>query len=159
MHWGVEYQTSPTAEQKKLADFLFENGADIIIGNHPHVLQPMEKREITLPNGSTKQGFLVYSLGNLLADQNKNYTRDTAIIYLQITKNTDGKINIDSVTYTPIYIYKDSTKSANKFELIDLKSTIASYEAGYTSNISSKTYSLFKTELENIKKILGEELQ
>ena len=46
MHWGVEYQTIPNAEQKELADFLFNNGADIIIGNHPHVLQNFEKREI-----------------------------------------------------------------------------------------------------------------
>ena len=44
MHWGTEYQTSPNSEQTSLANFLFENGADIIIGNHPHVIQPMEKR-------------------------------------------------------------------------------------------------------------------
>ena len=43
MHWGIEYQLKQNAEQEKLADLLFENGVDIILGSHPHVLQPMEK--------------------------------------------------------------------------------------------------------------------
>lgn len=47
MHWGIEYQTSPNAEQKELADFLFANDVDIILGSHPHVLQKMEKRTVT----------------------------------------------------------------------------------------------------------------
>ena len=104
MHWGVEYQTIPNAEQKELADFLFNNGADIIIGNHPHVLQNFEKREITLSNGTTKDGFVVYSLGNLLADQNKKYTRDSAILTLNITKDENDKIKINTVKYVPTYI-------------------------------------------------------
>ena len=48
MHWGVEYVTKPNKNQKDLADFLFQNGVDVILGGHPHVLQPMEKREISL---------------------------------------------------------------------------------------------------------------
>ena len=96
MHWGIEYKTSPNSEQEDLTNFLFENGTDIIIGNHPHVLQPMEKREISLPDGNKKDGFVIYSLGNFLADQNKNYTRDSAILNLSITKNPVGKITIDS---------------------------------------------------------------
>ena len=42
---------------------LFKNGADIILGSHPHVLQQMEKREIKLEDGSKKEGFIIYSLG------------------------------------------------------------------------------------------------
>lgn len=159
MHWGIEYQTSPNSEQKELADFLFKNGADIIIGNHPHVLQSMEKREIALEDGSTKDGFVVYSLGNFLADQTKNYTRNSAILNLAITKNLDGKISIDSATYTPIYTYKDPSKSSQKFKIIDLGNTISSYEAGYDTSIGTTAYHTFKSELENIKKLLGEEIK
>jgi len=43
MHWGTEYRTSANEEQKQLADFLFKNGVNVILGNHPHVLEPMEK--------------------------------------------------------------------------------------------------------------------
>lgn len=159
MHWGIEYQTSPNSEQKDLADFLFKNGADLIIGNHPHVLQSMEKRDIALDDGSHKDGFVVYSLGNFLADQNKNYTRDSAILNLNITKDSDDKIKINSATYTPTYIYKDTSKSSNKFKILNLKNSIDSYEAGYNSNLSKNTYNTLKTELNNIKKILGDDIK
>ncbi len=159
MHWGIEYQTTPNSEQKDLADFLFQNGADIIIGNHPHVLQNMEKRDIVLEDGTHKDGFIVYSLGNFLADQNKNYTRDSAILNLNITKDQDNKIKINSATYTPTYIYKDTSKQTNKFKILNLKNTIDSYEAGYSPNLNKTTYNTFKTELNNIKNILGEEIK
>ena len=159
MHWGVEYQTIPNAEQKELADFLFNNGADIIIGNHPHVLQNFEKREITLSDGTTKDGFVVYSLGNLLADQNKKYTRDSAILTLNITKDENDKIKINTVKYVPTYIYKDTSKSSQKFKIINIKNAIDSFDAGYSPNLSSSTYNTFKTELSNIKRILGEEIK
>ena len=159
MHWGIEYQTIPNTEQKELADFLFKNGADIIIGNHPHVLQNYEKREITLEDGSTKDGFVVYSLGNFIADQNKKYTRDSAILNLNITKNTEGKIKINSVKYTPTYIYKDTSKSTKKFKIINITNAIESYEAGYSPNLNKNTYNTFKTELQNITNILGDEMK
>ena len=155
MHWGQEYQNLPNNEQKDLADFLFQNGTDIIIGNHPHVLQHMEKREITLSDGTTKDGFIVYSLGNFLADQSKTNTRNSAILNLKITKDTENKIHINSSTYIPIYTYKDSSQSNKKFKIIDLKNTIASYEAGYDTSLSATTYKTYKKELENVDKILG----
>lgn len=158
IHWGTEYQTSPNAEQKEIADLLFNNGADIIIGNHPHVLQPMEKREIKLDDGTTKDGFVVYALGNLLADQNKKYTRSSAILNLNITKNADGKISINQATYTPVYTYKNTNVSTHKFKIVDLENAIASYEANYDTSIGKTVYNTFKTELENIKKIIGEEI-
>ena len=159
MHWGVEYQTSPNDEQRRLADLLFQNGADIIIGNHPHVLQPMEKRQITLEDGSVKDGFIVYSLGNFLADQNKTYTRDSAILNLNITKSAEGKISINSATYIPIYTYKNTSKSYQKFKILNIKNTIASFEAGYDTSIGNATYKTLSTELDNIKKIIGEEIK
>ena len=159
MHWGIEYQTTPNSEQKDLADFLFKNGADIIIGNHPHVLQNFEKREITLDDGTSKDGLVIYSLGNLLADQNKKYTRDSAIMNVSVTKDENGKIKINTVKYTPIYIYKDTSKSTQKFKIINIQNAIDSFEAGYSPNLSKTTYNTFKTELENIKNILGEEIK
>ena len=159
MHWGVEYKTSPNNEQTDLTNFLFENGVDIIIGNHPHVLQPMEKKEITLPDGSQKDGFVIYSLGNFLADQNQTYARDSAILNLSITKTPDGKITIDSAKYIPIYIYKNSSNKTKKFKIINLNNTISAYEAGYTDGITPSTYTTLKKELSNIQNILGDEIK
>lgn len=159
MHWGIEYQISPNNEQKDLADFLFQNGADIIIGNHPHILQPMEIKNIKLADGTEKQVFIIYSLGNFIADQNKTNTRNSAILNLNITKTEDSKIKFNSITTTPIYTYKDTTKTTKKFKLLDLKNSIASYEAGNNMEIEQKTYATLKTELQNVKKVLGENLK
>ena len=159
MHWGTEYRTTPTSEQEDLADFLFENGADIILGNHPHVLEPMEKREIELENSETKEGFIVYSLGNFMADQNYKNTRSTAILELSITKSAEtGKISIDSATYTPVYIYKDTSASTQKFKLLDIENTILAYEEGIDTSIGKTMYNTLVSELENIKNILGDEI-
>ena len=59
MHWGTEYRTTANDEQIDLADFLFQNGVDIILGNHPHTLEPMEKRTVTLSDGSSKDCFVI----------------------------------------------------------------------------------------------------
>lgn len=156
MHWGVEYRTTPTDEQKELADFLFKNGADVILGNHPHVLEPMEKRKITLDDGTEKDGFVIYSLGNFISGQVKEYTRDTAILNITITKNGEtGKITIDNTSYTPLYMYKGTT-STKAYKLLDINSCISAYDAGAQGAVSSSLYKILTSELAKIKKILGE---
>lgn len=62
MHWGIEYAQKQNKEQIDLADFLFQNGVDIIIGNHAHVIEPMEMKTITLEDGTEKDVFVVYAL-------------------------------------------------------------------------------------------------
>ncbi len=86
MHWGVEYEKVQNEEQKELAQFLFENGADIILGSHPHVLQPMEETTITLPNGEEENKFVIYSLGNFMSGQTKENTRNSIILNFDIIK-------------------------------------------------------------------------
>ena len=156
MHWGVEYQTSPSDEQKELSDFLFNNGVDIILGNHPHVLQPMEKRTVTLGDGTTKDCFVIYAFGNFICDQNAENTRNSIILNLNITKNTDGKISINNVKYTPIYMYKNSSLKTRKMKILDIEKNILNYENGSDTSIGLNTYNLLKTQLEKIKSIIGD---
>ena len=157
MHWGTEYKTSANDEQKELADFLFKSGFDIILGNHPHVLEPMEKKTITLDDGSTKDVFVVYALGNFTADQRAEITRDSAILNLDITKDSDGKILINKVSYVPIYMYKNSATKVHKFKILDIEKSIANYDSGDTS-IGSSVYSNLKVQLQKIRDILGDEI-
>ena len=159
MHWGTEYQTTANDEQKDLSDFLFKNGVDVIIGNHPHVLEPMEKRTVTLDDGTEKECFVIYALGNFTADQRETITRDSIILNLTITKNTDGKISIDKATYTPIYMYKYTNKSSKKFKVLDLEKTINDYESGKDTSIEKTNYDLLKNQLVKIKDIVGEEIE
>lgn len=158
MHWGTEYRTTANSEQKDLANFLFENGVNVILGNHPHVLEPMEKKTITLQDGTTKEVFVVYALGNFTADQRDEITRDSAILNLTITKNSDSKISIDKVNYVPIYMYKNTNVSTHKFKILDIEKTIKDYEEGKNTSINSTVYNNLKKQLEKIKSILGDEL-
>ena len=156
MHWGTEYQTKQNSEQEELADFLFQNGVNVIIGNHPHVIQPMEKRTVTLEDGSTRDGFVAYALGNFICDQNAVNTRDSIILNLKITKHTDGSITIDNYDYVPIYMYKDTSVSKHKMKILDINKTIYNYEHNLDDSITEKIYNLMKTELDRIKKILND---
>ncbi len=161
MHWGTEYKTSANPEQKELADFLFQNGVDIILGNHPHVLEPMEKRTVTLEDGSTKDGFVIYALGNFICDQNAENTRNSIILNLKITKHIDGKISIDHANYIPIYMYKKSTSELRKMKLLDIEKSIYDYETALNNSIEpsipKSLYDTLKIQLEKIKKIVGPE--
>ena len=159
MHWGQEYRLTPTDEQKQLADFLFENGADLILGSHTHCLEPMEKRTVMLEDGTTKDGFIIYSLGNFMSGQNADHSRQSVILDIKLTKaGKDGKISIDYVTYTPIYMFNYYTsKSAHRFKVMDIEDEIARYEADDVS-IGASMYNTLKKELKQVYEIVGPEL-
>lgn len=159
MHWGIEYQAKQNKEQEELADFLFENGVDIILGSHPHVLQPMEKRTITLEDGTTKDGFVIYSFGNFMSGQVKENTKNSIILNMKLTKNGEtSKVSIDEVNYTPIYMYKSSAKS-KAYKILDIEKSIAAYENKSNNSITQTTYNTLKTELSKIKKTMGDPIK
>lgn len=155
MHWGVEYRLTPTEEQERLADLLFDNGVDIILGGHPHVLEKMEKRTITLEDGTTKDGFLIYSLGNFMSGQVKDNTRSSIILSLEITKNgKNGNITIDNVNYIPIYMYRSSS-GKKRYKILDINKVLSEYESG-ENVITQKQYEMLKAECNEINLIMGE---
>ena len=159
MHWGLEYKTKQNSEQEELADFLFTNGVDIILGSHPHVLQPMEKKTITLEDGSTKDCFVIYSLGNFISGQNQDNTRNSVILNIECTKSGEtSKTTIDSVSYVPIYMYKSSSGKTKRYKVLDIEKSIENYENGTDKSIGQKTYSTLKTELNKIKTTMGENI-
>lgn len=158
MHWGTEYRTTANDEQKELADFLFKNGVNIIFGNHPHTLEPMEKRTVTLEDGTTQDGFVIYALGNFTGDQRAANTRNSIILDLTITKQVDGKITIDKATYTPIHMYSNPNVSIKKFKVLDIEKAIALYEDGSDTSIGASKYNDLKKQLSTIKSIVGEEI-
>lgn len=155
VHWGTEYATTPNDTQNELADFLFQNGVNIILGTHPHVLQKMEKRTVTLEDGSTQDGFIIYSLGNFISDQTADNTRTSIILDLQITKHIDNSVTVDSANYIPIYMYKDSTVSTQKMKLLDINKIISLYEDGTDTSIGKNMYTFLKKEANTVFEILN----
>nr|WP_276323872.1 CapA family protein [Planococcus halocryophilus] len=90
LHFGQEYQNMPNAEQIELAHFSADNGADIILGHHPHVLQPPE----WIDAADGRKAFVVYSLGNFFSGQDGLDRQIGAILHLDIVK----KVTVDSTT-------------------------------------------------------------
>jgi hypothetical protein len=109
MHWGIEYESLPSADQKRVAEFCFNHGADLVIGAHPHVIQPIEWRK-------EKNQLVAWSLGNFVSGQRKRYTDGGAMLKVDLKKifftPDSSTTQIDSAGYVLEWIYK--TADMNK---------------------------------------------
>jgi poly-gamma-glutamate synthesis protein (capsule biosynthesis protein) len=97
-HWGVEYKHSPEQQEKRLAHEMLDAGAIAVFGGHPHVVQPWERHQT--PDG--RETFVIYSLGNFVSGQNGMARRSTLLLYVGLTKGTDGKVTINGVRHMPL---------------------------------------------------------
>lgn len=107
MHWGIEYAFEPSLEQRKLAKMLADLGADLVIGTHPHVVQPIEWIGDTL---------VYYSLGNLISAQKGTNKRIGLLGGVHISKIKEGKVKLSHPRAELIYTYYD--KHAKNFKLM-----------------------------------------
>ncbi|MFA7549132.1 MAG: CapA family protein [Sedimentibacter sp.] len=115
LHWGDEYSRVQAQRQEILADMLFRSGVDIILGSHPHVIQPTQTLDY---DGKTK--FVAYSMGNFISNQRvetlvpygltehvSKYTEDGIIIDIEIEKKGSTKeVSIENINYIPLWVYK-----------------------------------------------------
>lgn len=96
-HWGTEYTTNPTQDQKNLAKKMASWGADVIIGHHPHVIQPVE----WIDNTDGTRTLVAYSLGNFISQQNTAARVIGGMLHYTLTKGTDGKVTVSDVLFEP----------------------------------------------------------
>lgn len=90
VHFGPEYALNPSSFQVNLATSLSDAGADIILGHHPHVLQPAQ----WILNSRANKSLAIYSLGNLYTGQFGVYRQIGGVLSLEISKNEDGQVII-----------------------------------------------------------------
>lgn len=114
-HMGVEYEIYPREEFKEWADFMFNCGADIILASHPHVLQPMEVREITKDDGSIRNGFIIYSLGNFISSQTTPPRNAGIIVNLDFEKKGIEKAELTKVSFIPVWTQFRNAQNINHF--------------------------------------------
>ena len=147
----------PNAHQQEIADTLFSLGADLILGGHPHVPQPMETRELPNGDGTTRTGFVCWSLGNFISSQNDPYTDTTAVLQLELTKNPNtGITEVTDVGYIPLYMLdREQEVSGERFTLLDAHAGIRAYEAGNQQYITSATYQKLQQCVADCHKILS----
>jgi Putative enzyme of poly-gamma-glutamate biosynthesis (capsule formation) len=99
-HWGYEYSRQPNKEQRELAELCHSYGAEIVIGSHPHVIQPIS---FQINDDRTTKEITVYSLGNLVSNQRERYRDGGIIVALDLEKRKDMELTI-SPSYTPVWI-------------------------------------------------------
>ncbi|MBD9092996.1 MAG: CapA family protein, partial [Bacteroides oleiciplenus] len=115
MHWGNEYQSLPSREQRQLADWLLKQGVTHIIGSHPHVIQPMELRTDSITG---TQHAVVYSLGNFISNMSKVNTDGGLIFTLELEKDTtistSPQIRVERCEYNLVWTARPNlTKEKN----------------------------------------------
>ena len=138
-HWGAEYQSLPSKYQKDLTEFCFAQGAQLVIGAHPHVLQPMEWRK-------ESNQFVAYSLGNFVSGQRKRYTDGGAMAYIELEKITyrpDSSITrIDSAGYYLQWVYRtvDTNKDYYMLPVAKVETDSINF---IKDNVSKASFKLF----------------
>ena len=103
MHWGIEYVLLENKIQKELAEYLIDCGADIIIGGHPHVVQPME---LVHNEKYDKDVLIVYSLGNFISNMKTADTRGGAMIWVSLERDISGKPVLKDARYETLFAAK-----------------------------------------------------
>lgn len=103
IHWGVEYVLLENANQRSIADFLVSQGADLIIGSHPHVIQPMK---IVRNEKENKDVLIVYSLGNFISNMKTTDTRGGALVKVRIERDSDGVPRLKKAGYDTFFSAK-----------------------------------------------------
>ena len=152
MHWGEPYATKPSNEQKEIANFLIENGANVILGNHPAAIQTMEVKQ----NAEGENVFVAYSLGNYISSIDNDTSKVELVLNIELRKKAeDGKIVLSKVDYTPIYVLDNGTNAKYRYELIDMKGTAKEYAGGNTSIVSKKTYNKLLDGLKLLEQVIG----
>ncbi len=116
LHDGDEYSREPNSSQKKNARLLLELGCDVVLGHHPHVLQPLEKMMVTRRDGTTAQGVIAYSLGNFVSAQSREYTDTGCILGFTYRKNlATGEVWLDDLSLDVTFVQRGDTSDAYRF--------------------------------------------
>lgn len=128
MHWGTEYRTEPTDEQKRQAEYLASLGADIIIGTHPHVIEPITYIDDTL---------VIYSLGNFISAQSTNNDYNTMVELMSMvdvvktTKDGKSEIKLENLNNELLYNYYKADSRWHDFKVIPFSQMNESYNSDY----------------------------
>ena len=152
MHWGEAITETVSDRQKEIADFLVNQGANLIIGAHPSVVQPMEIRQ----NKDGENVFIAYSIGTYISTLQAEEARTELVLNIELRRSgTDGNVYLNKINYTPLYVLDNGYLAENRYQLIDLKSTIANYNSE-DGTITEATYDKLVKAMERLNKVLGQ---
>lgn len=116
VHWGLQYKSLPNKNQKDMFAYFKSLGVNIVIGAHPHVLQPMKWNKITPTN--SQENLVVYSLGNFVSHQ-RTFPRDGgAVLKLSLIKDENNKVNIKEANYCLTWVYEPIVNGKKQYYVL-----------------------------------------
>lgn len=117
IHWGEEYNQTPSNYQKQLAKLLINEGVDIILGSHPHVVQPVET---IVSDDGLHSGVVFYSLGNIISNQQEEemgFTKsENGLLPIIEIEKTNEKVELTKIEYIPTWVSRKNIGGDNKYE-------------------------------------------
>jgi poly-gamma-glutamate synthesis protein (capsule biosynthesis protein) len=143
LHWGNEYTRNTEDWQPSYAKALFEAGADVILGTHPHVVRPAETMVI---EGNTK--YVIYSMGNYISNfirtdrrDNAIYTEDGVMVRLTFEIDSSGTFNLSLTEHIPTWPYKYEDENGLHYEIIPIpEPDIRLHENDYADEQARQSY-------------------
>lgn len=142
VHWGLEYQTKPNSFQKKITDFLFRNGVNIVIGGHPHVIQKVEWNK-------DKDQLVAYSLGNFVSNQGSVNTDGGMMLEIELEKKNEI-LTIKNAGYHLIWVNKPTRLNKKLFEVLPCSSYPAKEQIKNPAHLAK-----MKLFIRNARKIMA----
>jgi len=148
-HWGVEYVLGENANQRDLAQFMIDEGADLIIGSHPHVIQPMK---VVRSDKHDKDVLVVYSLGNFISNMKTGDTRGGAMVTAVVQRDAEGKASFKSATYDTFYAAKPDGSARSNFRVIPSweMSQIPQAQMGWWNTFNNAARHVFNAKNVNV---------
>jgi poly-gamma-glutamate synthesis protein (capsule biosynthesis protein) len=121
IHWGEEYQTTPTVAQKEMAQELCDLGIDVIVGNHAHVIQPVEL--LTNSKDESKKTLCLYSMGNAVSNirgssKYPSHCEDGLLFQVTFAKYSDGTVILESAEILPTWVNRYNENGISKFRIL-----------------------------------------
>ena len=161
LHWGDEYKwetgKGPNANQTAMAQKLCDMGVDVIVGGHPHVVQPVDL--LTSSTDSEHKTIVLYSMGNAVSNQRKEemqksdptgHTEDGVLFCVTFSKYSDGSVYVDSTELIPTWVNMHSNSGTKEYNILPLEESTASQwqaQFGLTDNqLASAKASFDRTE-------------
>lgn len=160
MHWGNEYQLEANSRQKDIAQKLCDMGIDVIIGGHPHVVQPVDL--ITSTDGSHKM-VCVYSTGNMVSNQRRQHmglktghTEDGMIFEMTFSKYSDGTVIFENVEVIPTWVHLYTSGGKSVYNIVPLSDDMDSKAEELGLDKSSNGLTLAKGSYERTMKLVAD---
>ena len=160
IHWGEEYQTKQNSQQKAMAQAACDLGVDVIVGGHPHVIQPLDL--LTSTTDDSHKTVCLYSTGNALSNQRiehmnlkTGHTEDGIFFSFTLVKYSDGTVRVEGVEVLPLWInlYTSSTTGKAVYDILPLDKEVTDWKTAF--KLTNSTLTQANDSYDRTMKIVG----